>query len=285
MDNGVLSLPYVGPSHGTLERFWRRVAEVTTRHHDDHREWVGGEDVRRWNESNKQPCERCANSKNNRECIVDESHPSCRPCRRNKVGCDRKPRFVFDMTKEQFFPSYSQFMRIYQDGKSEQIRRLRRQEYRYKPYQRPVDHRLRIKRPPTSSKEFSLINRPGFIGYPPSGSESESASSFGESDLDRMRIALDTVYSDMRTLRDTIQRTVLEQNSLAERYSRSWLLHWHTRKALAVAKHCIRSSCTCDSNVGDVNIGRESKRWVEKKIDDTDLMLARFMRDPQIVPR
>ncbi|KAJ6457542.1 hypothetical protein C8R47DRAFT_1081976 [Mycena vitilis] len=193
MDNGVLSLPYVGPSHGTLERFWRRVAEVTTRHHDDRREWVGGEDVRRWNERNKQPCERCANSKTNRECIVEENHPSCRPCRRNKVGCDRKPRFVFDMTKEQFFPSYSQFMRIFQDGKSDQIRRLRRQEYRYKPYKRTVRSR-------TTSQ-------------PPYSSETESTSSFGERDLDRMRIALDTVYSDMRTLRDKIQRTVLEQNS------------------------------------------------------------------------
>jgi hypothetical protein len=60
-------------------------------------------------------------------------HPSCRPCRANKVGCDRKPRFVFAMTKDQFFPTYAQFLKVFQDRKATQLKRLRRQEYRFRP--------------------------------------------------------------------------------------------------------------------------------------------------------
>ncbi|KAJ7626516.1 hypothetical protein DFH06DRAFT_1141827 [Mycena polygramma] len=81
-----MSLPAVGPTGSTLERFWKKVAEVTTRYHDPELGWVGGEDVSRWNDTNTQPCERCANSRNGKKCEVDSDHPSCRACRRNKVG-------------------------------------------------------------------------------------------------------------------------------------------------------------------------------------------------------
>ncbi|KAJ7933898.1 hypothetical protein B0H13DRAFT_2500710 [Mycena leptocephala] len=101
-----MSLPDVGPSTYTIERFWKRVAEA---------------------------CDRCKNSKIKRKCEIDVDHPSCRPCRANKVGCDRKPRFVFEMTKDQFFPTYAQFLKVFQDRKATQLKRLRRQEYRFRP--------------------------------------------------------------------------------------------------------------------------------------------------------
>ncbi|KAJ6462339.1 hypothetical protein C8R47DRAFT_1080232 [Mycena vitilis] len=108
MEESLMSLPAVGPSCSTLEKFWKRVAEVTTRHHDPEHGWVGGEEIRMWNEANTQ-------------------------CRHNKVGCDRKPRFVFDMTKDRFFTSYPHFLRIFQDPDTKQVRRLRRHEYKFKP--------------------------------------------------------------------------------------------------------------------------------------------------------
>ncbi|KAJ7915336.1 hypothetical protein B0H13DRAFT_406385 [Mycena leptocephala] len=127
-----MSTPVVGPADHTLEMFWKRVAEVTMRYHDAQQRWIGGEEVKRWNDANRKPCERCANSKSKKACIVDTDHPSCRPCRDNKVACDRKPRFVFDMTKDRFFPSYNQFLRVFQDRKPKQISRLRRHEYKFR---------------------------------------------------------------------------------------------------------------------------------------------------------
>ncbi|KAJ7932925.1 hypothetical protein B0H13DRAFT_1856536 [Mycena leptocephala] len=122
-----------GPSLSTIERFWKRVAEVTTRYHDSKHQWTGGEEIRLWNLGNRTACEGCEMRKNKRICLVDFDHPSCRPCRANKVLCDRKLRFIFDMTKEQFFPSYSQFLRIFKDRQPGQLRRLRRHENRFKP--------------------------------------------------------------------------------------------------------------------------------------------------------
>lgn len=52
MNDYAMSLPAVGPAYSTIERFWKKVAEVTTRHHDPQLGWVGGEDIRRWNEEN-----------------------------------------------------------------------------------------------------------------------------------------------------------------------------------------------------------------------------------------
>jgi hypothetical protein len=48
-----MSLPDVGPSIYTIERFWKRVAEVTTRYHAG-RKWIGGEEIILWNQTNLQ---------------------------------------------------------------------------------------------------------------------------------------------------------------------------------------------------------------------------------------
>ncbi|KAJ7499750.1 hypothetical protein FB451DRAFT_1206417 [Mycena latifolia] len=90
-----MTAPAVGPDEITLDQFWRRVAELTTRYHGDQQKWIGGSEIRKWNAENRL---------NSRACAVDEDQPSCRACRANKIGCDRKPRFIFDMTKRHFFP-------------------------------------------------------------------------------------------------------------------------------------------------------------------------------------
>ncbi|KAJ7499740.1 hypothetical protein FB451DRAFT_1206386, partial [Mycena latifolia] len=118
-----MTAPAVGPDEITIDQFWRRMAELTTRYHGDQQKWIGGSEIRKWNAENRLPCNKCANSKNSRACVVDEDQPSCRACRANKIGCDRKPRFIFDMTKHHFFPSYAQFLAVFQNKEAGRLRR------------------------------------------------------------------------------------------------------------------------------------------------------------------
>ncbi|KAJ7187202.1 hypothetical protein C8R46DRAFT_1207167 [Mycena filopes] len=115
--------PYIHPTEDLLDRFWRRVAQLTTRYHDVERKWIGGEEIRQWNGLHLDPCNKCLNSKSGRPCILDEDQPSCRTCRLNKIGCDRKPLFVFDMTKDDFFPVYEQFLEIFKNKEAGRLRR------------------------------------------------------------------------------------------------------------------------------------------------------------------
>jgi hypothetical protein len=50
---GPLSLPTVGPDAITLDRFWRRIAELTKRYHDSKDRWIGCHEIREWNKSNR----------------------------------------------------------------------------------------------------------------------------------------------------------------------------------------------------------------------------------------
>ncbi|KAJ7112267.1 hypothetical protein C8R44DRAFT_882649 [Mycena epipterygia] len=113
-----LSSPLVVPSRHIVDDFWKKIAQLTTRHHGAQNKWIGGQEIRDWNQNNRSACKKCANSKNKRLCVIDSDHPSCRACREIKVACDRKPRFLFDMTKDDFFPTYEQFMAVFQDKKS-----------------------------------------------------------------------------------------------------------------------------------------------------------------------
>ncbi|KAJ7016598.1 hypothetical protein C8F04DRAFT_1201833 [Mycena alexandri] len=128
-----LSLPAVYPDEIIIDRFWRRVAGLTTRYHDIHQKWIGGEEIRLWNSTNRysQACNKCLNSKSKR-CIIDEDQASCRTCRDNKVGCDRKPRFVYDMMKHDFFASYEQFLAVFQSREPGRLRRYDKLETRCK---------------------------------------------------------------------------------------------------------------------------------------------------------
>jgi len=122
----VQTVPAVDPKEDILDRFWRRVAQVTTRYHDVEHKWICGDEIRQWNLENRQACEKCSNSKTRRICVVDEDQPSCRSCRDAKIACDRKPKFVFDMTKDEFFPNYDQFLVVF---KNKEPGRLVRYDY------------------------------------------------------------------------------------------------------------------------------------------------------------
>ncbi|KAJ7611889.1 hypothetical protein DFH06DRAFT_1485049 [Mycena polygramma] len=121
-----LTVPDTEPTEEILDQFWRRVAELTTRYHDSQRKWICGDEIRMWNSENRKACENCVRSKNKKTCIVDEDQPSCRTCRDYKIGCDRKPLFVFEMTKSSFFASYEQFLKIYRAKEPGRLRRYKK---------------------------------------------------------------------------------------------------------------------------------------------------------------
>ncbi|KAJ7150853.1 hypothetical protein C8R43DRAFT_1005413 [Mycena crocata] len=106
-----------------LDRFWRRVADLTTRYYDAEQKWIGGVEIRKWNKENRNACDRCTRSRISRVCEIDENHPSCRSCRSIKVGCDRKPRFVFDMTKNEFYSDFDHFMAIFHKKEAGRLKR------------------------------------------------------------------------------------------------------------------------------------------------------------------
>jgi hypothetical protein len=47
---------------------------------------------------------------------VEADHPSCRTCRNARTTCDRKRRFLFDLTQDQFFNDFDVFCTIYERG-------------------------------------------------------------------------------------------------------------------------------------------------------------------------
>ncbi|KAJ7473892.1 hypothetical protein B0H11DRAFT_1337760 [Mycena galericulata] len=108
-----ISIPTVVPRSTVLDLFWRRVAYLTGRFHDGDRKWIGSDEIKAWNSLNRNPCHKCSTSKSRRVCIVDEDNPNCRTCRNAKISCDRKSKFIFDLTKDEFFPEYDQFLSVY----------------------------------------------------------------------------------------------------------------------------------------------------------------------------
>ncbi|KAJ7137597.1 hypothetical protein C8R43DRAFT_955507 [Mycena crocata] len=126
-----MSHPEVRPSATTVDRFWKKVAELTTRYHDQNNRWKGTEELQQWNVRHKKACRRCINSKAKKPCVIDIDHPSCRSCRDNKVSCDRKASFVYDTTKEDFFPDFKQFLSVFHDRDAGFIRKIRKHEQKY----------------------------------------------------------------------------------------------------------------------------------------------------------
>ncbi|KAJ7502522.1 hypothetical protein B0H11DRAFT_1988910 [Mycena galericulata] len=125
VDVPILSVPEVVPSPHVVHRFWKKVAELTTRCHDADNQWVGGQEVRAWNTANRQPCSRCSHAKAKRICIIEEHNASCKTCRSLKIGCDRKTQFIFEMTKDKFFPTYEQFLKVFHKREPGRLKRLK----------------------------------------------------------------------------------------------------------------------------------------------------------------
>ncbi|KAJ6455509.1 hypothetical protein C8R47DRAFT_1082733 [Mycena vitilis] len=108
-----LSLPGVTPSPETLSAFWRKVAFLTARTKNRQGQWIGCPEVKVWNSSNMQKCDKCNASRKLKDCIIDDDQPSCRPCRTAKIACDRKIKYLFDNTCNEFFPTMDEFMFVF----------------------------------------------------------------------------------------------------------------------------------------------------------------------------
>ncbi|KAJ7617675.1 hypothetical protein DFH06DRAFT_1145101 [Mycena polygramma] len=139
-----MSVPNVSPNPEVVNRFWKRVAEVTARYHDADHRLVCSPALRDWIKTNQEPCMKCRNSKSKRVCILDDDSASCKTCREAKIGCDRKTRFLFDVTKDEFFPTLDQFLDAYRSREPGRLRRFNRQDSprvvrKYNPM--PVAHR------------------------------------------------------------------------------------------------------------------------------------------------
>ncbi|KAK7044577.1 hypothetical protein R3P38DRAFT_2879574 [Favolaschia claudopus] len=106
-----------GPEHtppeSTVVAFWRRVAYLTTRTKCTDGRWIGSYEVRQWNKSNPESCSKCAYGRSVKKCDFEDDQVSCQPCRLAKTSCDRKTKFLFALTRRDFFPTMDAFLRVY----------------------------------------------------------------------------------------------------------------------------------------------------------------------------
>lgn len=47
-----MSVPRVLPTKDIVDMFWKRIAQLTIRTHDRNNKWIGGPEVRKWNQAN-----------------------------------------------------------------------------------------------------------------------------------------------------------------------------------------------------------------------------------------
>ncbi|KAJ6544015.1 hypothetical protein B0H19DRAFT_1169338, partial [Mycena capillaripes] len=117
-----LSLPQVSPSEETIELFWRKISSLTTRTRNHEGQWIGSPEVMAWNALNMQTCDKCCASRTLKACIIEQDQPSCLPCRNAKMACDRKTKFLFDTTCNDFFPTMEIFMSVFKARDQQQCR-------------------------------------------------------------------------------------------------------------------------------------------------------------------
>ncbi|KAJ6470775.1 hypothetical protein C8R47DRAFT_751686 [Mycena vitilis] len=125
--DSAMSIPEVSPNPEVVNRFWKRVAELTTRFHDADNVLVSGHELKDWVAKNQDPCAKCKNSKSGRICVIDDDSASCKTCREAKIGCDRKTQFLFETTRDEFFPTLDQFLQAYRSREPGRLRRFKRQ--------------------------------------------------------------------------------------------------------------------------------------------------------------
>ncbi|KAF7345346.1 hypothetical protein MSAN_01911600 [Mycena sanguinolenta] len=111
--DGTLSQQPPEPNQQMLNQFWGRISQLLSRDQDPERRQTRETEIKNWNRENRQACLKCAHGKARKACIVDENSTICRPCRQFKLGCDRRQRFLFDMTKNEFFSDYEEFLAVY----------------------------------------------------------------------------------------------------------------------------------------------------------------------------
>ncbi|KAJ7132917.1 hypothetical protein C8R46DRAFT_1235465 [Mycena filopes] len=121
-----LSVPPVLPDQETLLAFWAYIAHLTTWTRLPGRGSVGSPEVLLWNACNREACERCTSSRSSGPCVVEDDQPSCLQCRKWKTACDRKMRFLFENTREDFFPTKEQFIYVYNERDRRRCRSLKK---------------------------------------------------------------------------------------------------------------------------------------------------------------
>ncbi|KAJ7758272.1 hypothetical protein B0H16DRAFT_1535672 [Mycena metata] len=112
-----------------LRRFWLRVGDLCARSRVSDG-WVGSPELRKWNQENPAPCGRCALSKDHKTCTIAEDHPSCLTCRNKKLSCDRRARFVFEHTRDEFFADFDEFRRAFSLAPPKDVQNIKKTKSR-----------------------------------------------------------------------------------------------------------------------------------------------------------
>ncbi|KAF8139531.1 hypothetical protein K438DRAFT_1879729 [Mycena galopus ATCC 62051] len=100
-----LIYPSAAPSIATLEQFWIRITQISSRtRHTASGVWLGSEQVIKWNGENTTPCSNC--KQRSQQCIVDFDQTTCRGCRLTRICCDHKMNLLFNSTKDDFFSDF-----------------------------------------------------------------------------------------------------------------------------------------------------------------------------------
>ncbi|KAK7048084.1 hypothetical protein R3P38DRAFT_2867267 [Favolaschia claudopus] len=121
-----LSMPQLGPAESTIVAFWQKIAFLTTRTRREDGKWIGGEQVRHWNATNTQGCDKCTKGRIIKQCTVDEYQAGCKTCRLSRTACDRKTKFLFEMTRNDFFPTMDLFLQAYNQKQPATCRSVRK---------------------------------------------------------------------------------------------------------------------------------------------------------------
>ncbi|KAJ7698509.1 hypothetical protein B0H16DRAFT_1484409 [Mycena metata] len=107
-----------------LQQFWEVSWALCTRTSIKGR-WVYSPALEEWNQRDQQPCSRCTDARTPRICKITIDHPCCQNCRELKIGCDRRARFVFEHTKQDFFDDYQSFLAVYSTKPPRDMRSLK----------------------------------------------------------------------------------------------------------------------------------------------------------------
>ncbi|KAJ7037571.1 hypothetical protein C8F04DRAFT_402757 [Mycena alexandri] len=114
-------------------QFWMRTAQLMTRTRlTGKNQWRGSDELVEWNRSNLGVCARCKACSVPRKCVIDDGHPSCRTCRTAKANCERKTKFLYDLTKDTYYPDFETFKSVYKRGPQASMTKFKALESRKK---------------------------------------------------------------------------------------------------------------------------------------------------------
>ncbi|KAJ6453683.1 hypothetical protein C8R47DRAFT_1158671 [Mycena vitilis] len=239
-----MTLPLVGPSDYIVKMFWRRVSHLTTRTHDENDNWIGGPEIRAWNRSNGTACSKCTNSKTKRICMIDENHTGCIPCRTMKIGCDRKLLFLFDLTRDEYFPTFDQFMKVIRNKPRTEPKRSRTSIVKL----RRLEQERNDRRPNTEPRN-PCVSELVSSGHP------SRAAILSETGLPLSLKNVRHLRTDFEYVYDTIGH--LESVLLAAQGNSSGNIHHQTA---AVVQALSRAMKVCEAAVPEITKRRDDTR-------------------------